>query len=382
MPSKKIAIIRQEQTGSDGGAQAAIDLIINALSNHTSVDISLLCRKWNSITDTEKKVIIDPRYFGRKNKQTSFKNAVKKYLQSHSFDLIQSHERLNGCHIFRAGDGVHKIWLQQKKRKANRMQRWWLDASSYHHSLLSEEKSMFESDQLKKVICNSHMIKQEILDNFSIPEEKVVVIYNGVNKEKFKPADQREKACLRKKYHLPTSSFVFLFSGSGFERKNLSDTIRAFSKTNKKCLLLVAGRDKAQKHYEKLAKKLCCDDRVRFLGAIEKERIQEIYQCSDLLVLPTLYDPFPNAILEAWACGLPCITSRYSGAIDIIPSYQCGTVVDIFDIESLAQAMQNYLTIAIYDAASKAALEASKLFSQKKMQEELLSLYQQVMENQ
>ncbi|MGS2717397.1 glycosyltransferase family 4 protein [Eionea flava] len=380
MSKKKIAIIRQEQTGSDGGAQAFIDLMLSAVGKNSPIDISLICRKWNSPTTTENIIIIDPPYFGRKNKQKSFNSKTKQYLQKNHFDLIQSHERIDGCHIFRAGDGVHKTWLKQKLKISNKLQQWWIKKSPYHRALLAEEKKMFEGEKLKKVICNSHMVRQEILENFTISEEKVTVIYNGVDKKQFFPVKKQKKEELRKELKIPNNTFTFIFSGSGFERKNLSDTIKAFSKLRKKCHLLVIGRDKNKNRYEKLAKNLGCYDRVTFLGQQRKKDMQKVYQCADILVLPTLYDPFPNVILEAWACGLPCITSKHAGAIDIIPLYQCGTIVDLFNIEQLTKAMQSYTQKEKYENSSKAALNAIKQFSTEKMQEELLLLYKHTME--
>lgn len=375
----KIAIIRQEQTGSDGGAQAIIDLIIQALDQQEDVELSLLCRKWESKQDIGEKVIIDPPYQGRKNKQSSFNQAVTAYLQTHSFDLIQSHERLEVCHIFRAGDGVHKIWLRQKALISNRLQRWWLSISPYHKALQLEEKRMFESQTLKRVICNSHMVKQEILDNFAIDKKKVVVIYNGVNTDLFTPATLDKKKAIREQLGIPLQALTFIFSGSGFERKNLSSTIQAFSQLNHHCHLLVVGRDKHQRRYEQLAEKLQCKDRICFLGAQQKDDMPALYQAADVLVLPTLYDPFPNVILEGLASGLPCITSSSCGANDIIPTEACGTIIGATDIQALVSAMQRYQDTETRESQAQNAHKVSARFTQKIMQEQLLKLYTELL---
>jgi UDP-glucose:(heptosyl)LPS alpha-1,3-glucosyltransferase len=378
--TKKIAIIRQEQTGGDGGAQAIIDLMLQAIGHKTSVAVSLLCRKWESTNPIGKKVIINPAYSNRENKQSSFNAAVKRYLQAHHFDLIQSHERINGCHIFRAGDGVHKVWLQQKAKISNALQRWWLKKSPYHRALLAEEKSMFEGKTLKKVICNSHMVRQEVLEHFDIDSDKVIVIYNGVDRGAYCPVEKNQKLLLREKFGIPKKALVFIFSGSGFERKNLNATIKAFSRLTTSCHLLVVGRDKAQHRYEKLAKRLNCYERITFLGAQKKDDMPTFYQCADVLVLPTLYDPFPNVILEGLSCGLPCITSPHSGAVDIIPAEKCGFIVDPFNIDELATAMASYVDDGKYLQDSQAAHRASAQFSQEQMQEKLLQLYAALME--
>jgi UDP-glucose:(heptosyl)LPS alpha-1,3-glucosyltransferase len=376
-----IALIRQEQTGSDGGAQAIIDLMLQALETKQAVNISLLCRKWESNQHNATKVIIDPPFHGRKNKQSTFNQAVTDYISNHSFDLIQSHERFNGCHIFRAGDGVHKIWLQQKSLISNPLQRWWLKYSPYHKALLAEEKAMFESNTLKKIICNSEMVKKEILNNFSINEEKIAVIYNGVDTNIYTPTTTEKKNALRQTYNIPSDALVFIFSCSGFERKNLSTTLKAFSQLDNTCYLLVVGRDKKQAQYEKLATSLNIRSRALFLGAQEKSTMANLYQTADVLVLPTLYDPFANVILEGLASGLPCITSKHCGAVDVIPQSNCGIIIPPLDCTALIAAMKHYQNSQYLSYESNNAQVIAKRFTQDVMQEKLLTLYNELLQN-
>lgn len=376
----EVALIRQEQTGGDGGAQAIIDLMLQALGQQQDIKLSLLCRQWDSAAAAEGKVIIDPPFRGRRNKQESFNQAVKDYLGNRSFDIIQSHERLNGCHIFRAGDGVHKVWLQHRAEKANPLQRWWQSASSYHRALLAEEKLMFESDSLKKVICNSNMVREEIASNFAIDKRKLAVIYNAVDSQKYKPAEGQVKAELRQTLDIPENALVFIFAGSGFERKNLGATLVAFSQLPENCYLVVVGRDKKHRAYERLANQLRCVDRVRFLGAQEKSKMPGLYQLADVLVLPTIYDPFPNVILEALATGLPCITTTTCGAVDVIPDAKCGAIVDMADDQGLTDAMACYQDADRLNAESASARELALTFTQQRMQESLLGLYRELLD--
>jgi len=106
-----------------------------------------------------------------------------------------------------------------------------------------------------------------------------------------------------------------------------------------------------------------------------------LYQCADVLVLPTLYDPFPNVILEGLACGLPCITSQHAGATDIIPSTSCGTIVDPLNAQALTITMASYNDDQKRHREATAAHSISKQFSKKKMQEKLLQLYSELIES-
>ena len=240
---------------------------------------------------------------------------------------------------------------------------------------------MFESESLKKVICNSQMVKQEILTHFAIPEHKVTVIYNGVDTQRFKPANPDIKATIRASLNIPKNARVFIFPGSGFERKNLESTINAFSQLGERCYLLVIGRDKKQQRYINLAKKHRCQSRIRFLGAQDREKMPNLYQAADVLVLPTLYDPFPNVILEGLASGLPCITSTTCGAVDIVPDTGCGQIIEAKDEAALVEAMKHYLDQEILQRESATAATVAKSFTKASMQQQLLALYSELLED-
>ncbi|MBI3575305.1 MAG: glycosyltransferase family 4 protein, partial [Gammaproteobacteria bacterium] len=125
---------------------------------------------------------------------------------------------------------------------------------------------------------------------------------------------------------------LFLFVGSGFERKGLAPALRAVAQLPA-AQLLVIGRDRRAAHYQTLAQKLGLGERVQFLGAIAD--VKPYYGAADALVLPTLYDPFPNVALEAMACGLPVVTSTTSGAAELIANDHNGYVCDALDVETL-----------------------------------------------
>jgi UDP-glucose:(heptosyl)LPS alpha-1,3-glucosyltransferase len=200
-----------------------------------------------------------------------------------------------------------------------------------------------------------------------------------VDSQKYKPAEGQVKAELRQTLDILENALVFIFAGSGFERKNLGATLRAFSQLPENCYLVVVGRDKKHRAYHRLANQLNCGNRVRFLGAQEKSKMPTLYQLADVLVLPTIYDPFPNVILEALATGLPCITTANCGAVDVIPSANCGVIVEMADDQGLADAMAGYQDAERLNVESGRARELALTFTQQRMQTSLLSLYREIL---
>ena len=103
-----------------------------------------------------------------------------------------------------------------------------------------------------------------------------------------------------------------------------------------------------------LANDLGVTGRVRFLGG--QADVRPYYGSADVFALPTLYDPFPNAALEALACSLPILTTPTSGAAELVTP-ACGSVVDALDTNAQASALDALLASAstMRDAARAAA---------------------------
>ena len=107
--------------------------------------------------------------------------------------------------------------------------------------------------------------------------------------------------------------------------------------------------------------------------------MRPFYGAADVFALPTLYDPFPNAALEAMACGLPVVTSTTSGAAELIRDAENGFVIDALNIDALARTLE-----AAIDAREKmgaAARATAQALPIKATAEKLLALYQRLMQS-
>ncbi|MDI6865133.1 glycosyltransferase family 4 protein, partial [Thermodesulfovibrio yellowstonii] len=104
--------------------------------------------------------------------------------------------------------------------------------------------------------------------------------------------------------------------GSGFKRKGVDTLLKALTiLKDQEIFLIVIGKGDI-KQYLKMCKNLDIEKKVLFLG-IRKD-IENFYALADLFILPTIYDPFSNATLEAMATGLPVITTKNNGASELI----------------------------------------------------------------
>ena len=371
----RLAIVRQKYR-PDGGAERFISRALEALDDD-SLELNIITRSWQGEPKPDWHLhICNPKKWGRISRERGFAVAARECWQREKFDIVQSHERIAGCDIFRAGDGVHRVWLEQRARVVSPAQRLLTSLSPYHRYVMAAEEKMFRSPALKKIICNSLMVKNDIMRCFQVPEEKFAVIYNAIDAQRFRPATLEERQQSRTALNLPADAKVFIYVGSGFERKGLKASITALAATD--AHLLVVGQDKQQSRYVNLARQLGCENRVHFVGV--QHNVTPYYHAADALMLPTLYDPFPNVILEAMACGLPVITSFTCGGAEFIVDGEQGYVCDALNVTALTAAA-NAITVRTLDSRmGDAARERVLPCSPQRLAGQLHALYQQVLQ--
>ncbi len=153
---------------------------------------------------------------------------------------------------------------------------------------------------------------------------------NGVRVSEFGPAPLK-RAAARAQLHLAETDIAVLFLGSGWERKGLRFAVAAIeSLRNDRMRLLVAGRGNRRRFRSRNA---------RFFGEVGD--VRPLLSAADIFLLPTLYDPFSNASLEAMAAGLPVVTTRANGCSEIIEERIHGSIVDRADnIAALGEALR------------------------------------------
>lgn len=370
-PRVRLALIRQRYNPF-GGAERFIERAITALER-ANTEVTMITRAWKE-EDSRRALIVDPPYSGRLWRDASFSRSVRALLEREHFDLVQSHERIPGCDIYRAGDGVHRQWLDYRMQHAQAAEKLGIWLNPYHRYVCAAERSMFQHPRLRAVICNSQMVATEIRRYFSIATEKLHVIYSGVDLEHFHPRHRgamREAA--RRELGFSNGDIVFSFVGSGFARKGLATAIDALAATGCDAMkLVVAGQDRAAAKFVARAGRAGVGDRTVLLGG--REDVRFVYAASDCFILPTRYDPFPNAALEALAMGVPVIVSNQCGAAELVSPGFNGWVCETDSHTSLAALMVGLAGAAGGEMAS-AARRTAESFGIDKMADQMAHLY-------
>ena len=373
----RLGIVRQRYTPF-GGAERFVERAIDALLKR-DIRVSVYTRRWpQARTGRIEPVICNPYYLGRLWRDASFAAAVHRALAQDRPDIVQTHERIDGCDIFRAGDGVHRVWLEERVRAGGPRERLRIAVNPYHRYVLDAEARVFANAALKAVICISQMVKEDVRAHFRVPDDRLHVIYNAVDPGEFSPTVRKDRVATRANLDLADHHVAFLLVGSGYARKGVPAAIRALAQLPEAARLVVVGRDKDPARYKTLAQRAGVRSRVVFAGPQQDPR--PFLGASDAFVLPTLYDPLSNAVLEALACGLPVVTSRRCGAGELVVAHGAGFICDASDDAALAGHMGRLLDADLRARTAGRAIEAVAALTPDAMAHRLLELYGSLLE--
>jgi len=376
----RIALIRQRYTPF-GGAERFVENALNALQKKSGVELTLITRTWDGADNPDvKKIICDPFYIGRLWRDWSFARCACRTVKNNDFDLVQSHERVPCGDIYRAGDGIHRQWLHQRALPNPWWKNVWSWISPYHRYLLWQERRTLTQHGLQSVIVNSKLIKDEIYKWFPQTVAQIKIIHNSVDTKYFHPKlRDKYRTKIREQLRIDDSIRLLLFVGSGFERKGVPLLLKVLSKLND-VHLVVVGRDRHTKRYQHHTEQLGIDNRIHFVGPQQDPR--PWYGAADIFVFPTLYDPLPNTVLEAMACGLPVVVSSSCGAIDLIENGEQGFIINPLDPNDWADKINHYLDLVIQMKMGQQARITVEKLTPEAMSTRLISIYQSIIATQ
>ncbi len=379
----KVALIRKEYT-LFGGAERYLDSLVKQLLT-LGHEVHIFAHHWQPATGNSQ-IETGKLFFHRVPmikglsvlEALSFAINARRFVKRERFDVIHSFERTLYQDIYRAGDGCHKEWLVQRTKYEPLWKTVLVRVNPLHRVLLWIEKRLFDPKNTRLIIANSNRGKEEIVRHYGFPEDKIRVVYNGVDTDRFNVQNRkRHRDAVRNMLGFSPSDHVILFLGSGFERKGLSFALKMVEAFGDSCAkLVVAGRDNPRR-YRKLARQLGINDRVIFLGPTKEP--EKLYAAADVFLLPTMYEPFSNACLEALASGLPVVTSRINGVSEMIQDNVTGECLDSpASIDDMVEAVKTGLERG-NKAACFWAKENMQRLSVAKHVEKTLDIYSKIL---
>ena len=250
---------------------------------------------------------------------------ARKWLKNHPQDVIVGLDRhvLPLTH-YRAGNGCHAAYLARRKKDVSLIRYLSFHLNPLHILTKLSEHKTFEAPSKTIIICNSHLVKQEILHFYpKTNPNRLLVIHNGVEWEQLQ-ADFQQKLLAPKSLSSPPH---LLFIGHEWQRKGLDKLLTALALLkDHQFILTVIGRERHPQYFINIAKQYGIHHKVRF-HPTEQNPIP-FYKSANIAVLPSRYDPFANVTVEALAMGLYVITTNANGGSEAIISHTNGCVID------------------------------------------------------
>lgn len=247
-----------------------------------------------------------------------------------------SMERGIHADIYRAGDGLHRSWLEIKQSYrpfAGRISNW---LNFKNKEICKLEETTFNPSITHRVIVISQMVKREILHHFDYPENRIHVIHNGVDYHRFANGN---RAAGRNFLEIEPNQTLFLLVGHGAERKG----------------------HRFAREVVHLVKKKRINAELRIIDKPHNQPLENLYAATDIFLFPTLYDPFGSVVLEAMAAGLPVITTQACGGSECIEHGQSGWIVPRADcIDQMTEYALQTLEPDTYKCMSTAARQTAQ----------------------
>lgn len=233
----------------------------------------------------------------------------------------------------------------------------------YHNTIDRRTASL-----CRVIISNSYAGKAVLASQIKVPEEKILVIHNGINPDAY-PYEQITEGIHTKE------AKVFLTLASLTEKKGHAFLLAALKKLPCDFDAYFVGSGPEEDSLRELCKKMGLYNKVHFEG--HKTDVMEYLSKSDIFILPSLWEGLPVALMEAMACGLPCIASRVGGVPELISHETDGILVAPKNVEQMAQN----LVKLVYDPALRRKLgknarkKIEDMFSTEKMIKQIEKTY-------
>lgn len=367
--SKKIKVLQAIRQGKVGGGETHIvDLVSHLNKDHfqpvvLSFTDGEMIDKLNDM-HVENYVIPSEKAF-----DFSTWKSVKTLLRDKQIDLIHIHGTRATSNVYWAAKnlGLPTVYT--------------IHGWSFHddqNALVKNARIFFEKWITKKTDCNisvSESNQQTGIKN--IPGFKSTVVHNGIDLIKFNP-DCRKRKNLRKELNIAEDAFVICFVGRMTAQKDPLNLIKAFKEViteNAKAVLLMVGDGELKDQAIAITKELGLEKSVVF----QKSRadVADVLFSSDIFCLPSLWEGFPIALLEAMAMRKAVIATEVDGSLEIIQNKKNGILIKPQNVQILAEAIKelisnNHLRKELAEAAQQTILND---FDVKKMTKKIEDVY-------
>jgi alpha-maltose-1-phosphate synthase len=218
------------------------------------------------------------------------------------------------------------------------LERWW--GQTPDQEIVRQEELLFRQAQMFITVSNS--MRKIIQNTYQVPDQRICVVYNGMDPQPFiNPISKPDMICRLRQTVATPNEKVVIFAGRLDPQKGIPALLDSASQVAAKYpnvrYLLVGepdSREFAQKLQHLLSQYHQLRGKIKLLGKIPRSQLAALYQIADLALVPSVYEPFGYASIEAMAAGVPVIASSAGGLREIISHGETGLLVPVHQMPS------------------------------------------------
>ena len=308
----------------------------------------------------------------------AFARAASAGISRTPVDIVHAHGVFMGADVITA-QSCHRAGLAAQKLIPGSSSRPGRNLGLSDAVRLHQERAVFTQRRYRAIISVSGGVRDELLREYGVPPEDVVVIPNGADVSRFDPVHRaRDRRPVLDRFGIPQDALVLLFIGNEFHRKGLHECILGLMDAGRVSAHLLVGGGDDPRAFERLAQECGIGGRVHFTGNVPD--VERLSAAADAFLFPTAYEAFSLAMIEAAAAGLPLLLTPVNGAVELLTDGVEGMFIQR-SRESVARAIR---TIADDPARARAMGGAARAkameYTWDRIAERTLSVYAQAHE--
>ena len=381
----KVALVAEWLDPWRGGAETSTRQFIHHLIGK-GVELHVFTRSCLSPNPGMHLHVIGGASLSRTRASMTFARRVEHLLAKESFDLIHAVSLCRFADIYQPRGGTVAETIERNlalrasgtarslKRCANHFN------FKQRHRLALERELLGQQNGLI-VVAISNYVASQLSRHYGLSKERIRLIYNGVDVPVVTAAEAaRERAALRREFGIGESDCLVILVAHNFRLKGVRHWIEAMALLLRRGVgnvrSIIAGKGDAPR-WRRLAGRLGVSKHLAFIGPTD--RVQALRHAADVLVHPTYYDPCSRVVLEGMVAGLPCVTTRWDGAAEMITDGRNGYVLDEpRDVVALADHVGRLRDPALRRSLGEAARGVAGRVSMARNASEMMRLYETV----
>jgi len=381
----KVALVSEWLDSWRGGAETSTLQFIHHLMDR-GVELHVFTRSRPSPTPGLFVHTINGASMSRTRRSVTFSHRVERILRADSFDVVHAISPCRFADIYQPRGGtvaetIERNVALRESAHARRLKRYTGRLNLKQRYLLSLERKLFKPGDGPLVVAISDYVVRQLREHYALPDDRIRTIYNGVDAGRSTPSERAgHRAAVRHEFGIADGELLVLLIAHNFRLKGVQRWMEALALLHDRGVddvrSLILGRGESPR-WHRLAVRLGIARRLTFVGP--SERVREFLHAADILVHPTYYDPCSRVVLEGMAAGVPCITTRWDGASEMIVDGHNGYVLDDpTDVAALADRVEKLRDGSRRRRMGVAASAVAERVSMARHAREMVALYEEI----